>query len=543
MRPVRWALLGLGLLLAGGFVLLRPGKGPAALLPAPYDRLARALATGERKALRALVREGSYAAVVAARALAEDRGLSPAERGKLARFVLEEEGERTRLWAARVLEEAGAADEAARLYRAELLKPEALAGLRRLAQKGSQEAVRGLLAARRYREALTFARDPLLKGRALLGLGRAEEALFYLEPEPGLLGKALLQLGRERAALAAFRRAGDRLEEGRLLARMGRVAEAIPVLLAAGPRGQFEAAGLLEARDADRAVELYLELADESGTLADDAAFRAWVLARRRGDEASEHRAYMLLSGGLGLLAGKPLAPIRVPPPPSAPEGLGVVRALMRAGHGDWALGEAAYRARRAGGERKRAWAWVLFALGEPQLAARYGGPLLRWGTPWREAVFAEADRFGLDPWLLFAVMRVESAFDPEAVSPTGAKGLFQFTARTWAEVAGRLGEAGTDPFDPRAAIRFGAYYLAWLKDRFGGDLRLAVLAYNGGPGYVARGMRTYGNFEDFLRFQPRDEPREYLAKVWRDYAVYRALASRRPAPPAWLEAVSAPGR
>ena len=538
MRPARWALLGLGLLLMGGALFFRTDKGAATALPAPYDRLARALSTGDRQALWVLVREEGYAALVAARALAEDGGLSPAERVRWARFVLEEEGDRARLWAARVLEEAGALDEAARLYRAELLKEQALAGLLGLARRGSQEAVRGLLNARRYREALAYARDPLLKGRALLGLGRAEEALPYLRGDPRLLGKALLRLGREKEALSSFRSAGARLEAGRLLVRMGRVGEAIPVLLAAGARGRFEAAGLLEAGDADRAVRLYLELSGEPGVLADDAAFRAWVLARRRGDGASEHRAYMLLSGGLGLLAGKPLPPIRVLPPPPAPEGLGVVQALLRAGHGDWALGEAAYRARRAGGEVRRAWAWVLEALGEPHLAARYGGPLLRWGTPWREAIFAEAERFGLDPGLLFAVMRVESAFDPGAVSPTGAKGLFQFTARTWREVAERLGEREADPFDPRAAIRFGAYYLAWLKDRFGGDLRLAVLAYNGGPGYVSRGMRTYGNFEDFLRFQPRDEPREYFAKVWRDYAVYRALANRRPPPPGWLEAV-----
>ncbi len=523
--------------------MFRAGKGPATAFPAPYDRLARAIASGDRQALRALVHEESYAALVAARALAEDRGLLPAERVRWVRFVLEEEGDRARLWAARVLEEAGALDEAARLYRVELLKEEALAGLLRLARRGSQEAVRGLLAARHYREALAYARDPLLKGRSLLGLGRAEEALPYLRGDPRLLGKALLRLGREKEALSTFRSASARLEAGRLLVRMGRVREAIPLLLEAGPRGRFEAAGLLEVGDADRAVRLYLELAGVPGPLADDAAFRAWVLARRRGDEEAVQGAYARLTGGLGLLAGKPLPRVRIPPPPPAPEGLGVVQALLRAGRGDWALGEAAYRARRAGGEVRRAWAWVLDVLGEPHLAARYGGPLLRWGTPWREAVLAEADRFGLDPWLLFAVMRVESAFDPGAVSPTGARGLFQFTARTWAEVAGKLGETGADPFDPHAAIRFGAYYLAWLRDRFGGDLRLAVLAYNGGPGYVSRGMRTYGSFEDFLRFQPRDEPREYLAKVWRDYAVYRALANRRSPPPAWLEAVRSHAR
>ena len=518
------------------FLLLWSGLALAAL-PPPYARLERALAAGDRTALRSLTAETSYAAVLAARALAEDPRLKAAERARWARFVLREEGDSARLWAARALEAAGFRDEAARLYRAELLKPGAVAGLLRLAEGGSQEAVAGLLAARRYRAALRYAKDPLLKGRALLGLGRAEEALIYLEADPRLFGKALLQLGRREEALRAFRAAGDRLAEGRLLAELGREEEAVRALLLAGSRGRFEAAGLLERRDPKRAIALYLEVASGKSPLADDAALRAYVLAQRRGDRASMQKAYARLSGGLGLLVGKPLPALSVEPlPRQAPAGFEVVRALAAAGHGDWARGEARYRARRAAGEARRAWAWVLFALKDVRGAARFGGLRLKYAAPWRESVFAEARARGLDPWLLYAVMRVESAFDPGAVSPTGARGLFQFTAATWREVASRLGAKAADPFDPEAAIRFGAYYLAWLKRRFGGDRRLAVLAYNGGPGYMRRGMERYGDFLDFLRFQPRDEPREYLAKVWRDYAIYRALARVSRRPPAFLE-------
>jgi len=539
MRAKAWVLAWIALLALGLALFVRPRlpeKADAAL-PEPYARLERALSEGDREALRALAREPSYAALLAARALAEDEALSAFERAHWSRFVLKGEGEGARLWAAAVLEEVGAADEAARLYRAELLKPEAVAGLLRLAREGSQEAVAGLLAAGRYEAALRYAQDPRLKGRALLALGHAEKALSYFEGSPRDRGRALEKLGRKEAALKAYREAGDRLAEGRLLLDLGRKEEALAALLSAGERGRFWAAGTLEATDPARAVEIYLELASLEGPLADDAALRAYLLAKRLDDEEAKDRAYGLLSGGLALLIGKPLGTLRVEPlPERAPEGFETVRALWEAGHPEWALGEAAYRARAAEGEARRAWAWVLYALGDVRQAARFGGLRLKYATPWREEVLAEARARGLDPWLLYAVMRVESAFDPGAVSPTGAQGLFQFTAATWREVRGWIGRPEADPKDPKAAIAAGAAYLAWLLRYFDGDLRLAVVAYNGGPGYVRRGMERYGDFFDFLRFQPRDEPREYLAKVWRDYAIYRALANVSRTLPAFLE-------
>ena len=525
---MRWLWLGLWL-----FALVWGAEG--------YLELERALASRDRAALLRLAEGGCYEGVLAARALAEDAGLSPEERARWVARVLELEGAAARLWAAGVYEALGLGDEAARLYRAELLRPEAVAGLLRLARGGSEEAARGLLAARRYEEALAYTRDPLTRGRALLALGRAEEALSYLEKSPALLGRAYLALGQLEKARRAFAEAGDLLSLGKVLLRLGRREEAVRTLLAAGARGRFEAAGVLEAEDPRRALSLYLELARGDSALADDAAFRAHVLAGRLGDEAARKEAFALVGGGLGLLLGKPLPPLRVEPLPRAPAELGRVRWLLARGRRDWALGEARCRARRARGEERRAWAWVLSALGDHHLAARYGGVRLRYATPWREAVFAEARRRRLDPWLLYAVMRVESAFDPEAVSPTGARGLYQFTASTWEEVAARLGTPDARPTDPEAAIRFGAYYLAWLRDLFEGDLRLAVMAYNGGPGYVRRGLRAYGSFEDLLRFAPRDEPREYLAKVWRDYAVYRALARVPRRPPAFLEGFPPP--
>ena len=94
----------------------------------------------------------------------------------------------------------------------------------------------------------------------------------------------------------------------------------------------------------------------------------------------------------------------------------------------------------------------------------------------WMEA----ADRHGLDRKLLHALVVVESAYRVEACSPAGACGLTQLMPGTAAD----LGVA--DRFDPLENLRGGADYLARQIVRFG-DLRLALAAYNSGPGRVAR--------------------------------------------------------
>jgi len=530
-----WVLFLLGLWL----LVFRPRPAPTPALPAPWGRLAAALAAGDLVALRALAGRPGYAAVVAARALAEDPRVPAAERVRWVRAAVAFEGRPALLWGAELLVRLGAPDLAVSYYRRAIGEPAARAALVRLAREGNAAAIEALFRAGRYRAVLPYLRRPEDRGRALLGLGRYREALSLLA-DPEDRGRALLALGRSPQAAAAFRQAGDFLGLGRALLAEGRRAAAVAAFLKAGDRGLWEAAGALEKAEPARAVALYLRLAGRPGELGDAAAYRAYQLARRRGDGALVEQAYRALRGGYAALAGKPLGRLSLTPLPPAPRGLRVVRALARAGRWDWARGEARYRAAAARGAEARAWAWVLYRLGDYSAAARYGGLRLRYPTPWRAWVLARAQRAGLDPWLLYAVIRVESAFDPRAVSPTGAQGLLQFTDATWREVAARLGEAPADPRDPRAAIRYGAYYLGALLRRFG-DVRLALTAYNGGPGYVARGLRRYRNFEDFWRFQPRDEPRRYLGRVARDWAIYRALASRPRREPGFLAGFPSP--
>jgi len=118
-------------------------------------------------------------------------------------------------------------------------------------------------------------------------------------------------------------------------------------------------------------------------------------------------------------------------------------------------------------------------------------------------ALAAEAaQRHGLDPALVLAVVSVESAFHPGAVSPKGARGLMQLMPPT----AASLGVA--DPFDPVANLDGGARHLSALLVRYGGDLTKALAAYNAGE----RAVDRHGGVP------PYSETRAYVSKVLRRY-------------------------
>lgn len=99
---------------------------------------------------------------------------------------------------------------------------------------------------------------------------------------------------------------------------------------------------------------------------------------------------------------------------------------------------------------------------------------------PFQDAIDAAAVAHGLDPKLLHALVITESAYRADARSPAGAGGLTQLMPGTARELGVR------DRFDPIENLRGGADYLARQILRFG-DLRLALAAYNSGPGRVAR--------------------------------------------------------
>jgi soluble lytic murein transglycosylase-like protein len=119
--------------------------------------------------------------------------------------------------------------------------------------------------------------------------------------------------------------------------------------------------------------------------------------------------------------------------------------------------------------------------------------PPLDW--PLARRVEAVAARHHLDPALVLAVIEVESGRDPAAVSAKGAVGLMQVMPET----AAFLGFP--DPADPMINLEAGCRYLAALLEGFGGDVELALAAYNAGPGAVRRWgtVPPYRETQDFV--------------------------------------------
>ncbi len=119
-----------------------------------------------------------------------------------------------------------------------------------------------------------------------------------------------------------------------------------------------------------------------------------------------------------------------------------------------------------------------------------------------RELATAAARRHGLDPGLVLAVVSVESAFRPEAVSRKGAQGLMQLMPATAASLGVK------DVFDPVENLDGGSRHLGSLLTLYGGDLVSALAAYNAGAGAVAR----HGGVP------PYRETRAYVKKVLERY-------------------------
>ena len=124
-------------------------------------------------------------------------------------------------------------------------------------------------------------------------------------------------------------------------------------------------------------------------------------------------------------------------------------------------------------------------------------------------AISKSAQANGLDPKLLRALIKQESSFQPFCLSSAGAMGLTQLMPGT----AGGLGV--TEPYDIDSNIEGGARYLAQQLDTFGGDLSLALAAYNAGPNAV----RSHGGIP------PYAETKDFVNKVVGYYNSYRAAA------------------
>ncbi len=149
---------------------------------------------------------------------------------------------------------------------------------------------------------------------------------------------------------------------------------------------------------------------------------------------------------------------------------------------------------------------------------------------PWRyrDLIEEEAKEHGLDPYVLAALIRQESAFRADVVSRAGAYGLMQLMPPTARQVAGRLGLEWDRRWlvVPDANLHLGATHFANLLRRYDGDIVPALAAYNAGATPVRRWLRDPEARDpiQFVERVPYPETQGYLRTVIRNRALYRAL-------------------
>ncbi len=139
------------------------------------------------------------------------------------------------------------------------------------------------------------------------------------------------------------------------------------------------------------------------------------------------------------------------------------------------------------------------------------------------------AEKYDIPVEIIFAVIKVESSFKADAKSNVGALGLMQMMPSTFEWLTGNyhLGEnlPALMLYDPEVSIRYGTYYLRYLKNRFG-DWNTVLAAYNAGEGNVSKWLadKQYSDDGKTLKSIPVEETERYVKKVNNEIGVYREL-------------------
>lgn len=148
---------------------------------------------------------------------------------------------------------------------------------------------------------------------------------------------------------------------------------------------------------------------------------------------------------------------------------------------------------------------------------------------PYKDEIHRSALENDLDPYLVAAIIHVESKFDPAAVSPKGARGLMQIMPETAEWVAGVMGLEAFNTnllFEPDQNVKIGSWYLSSLMQQFNDDLIVSLAAYNGGRNRVTRWLSEGiwdGQVETIANI-PLSETRDYVQKVLNTYNQYRNI-------------------
>ncbi|HEX4627296.1 MAG TPA: transglycosylase SLT domain-containing protein, partial [Gemmatimonadales bacterium] len=306
----------------------------------------------------------------------------------------------------------------------------------------------------------------------------------------------------------------------------------------------------------DSAMTLFQAEVTAGGPQRTTARFWLGKLAALSGDSSAARAAWLALAredsiGYYGLRARRELSlpPLRIAaaslPVPSAAvaAALGAIDTLLLAGLDTAAQVEVRAvlgRAPQVDLDALLVWSDGLATRGFGPAAVRLGwqaalkspndGRVLRAIFPWpnRRAVEGEAAEFGVDPMLLVAIVRQESVFDAQALSPAGARGLTQLLPGTAALTARGLDVTFYPEWItvPDLNLHLGAAHLQELLQRFSGRVELAAAAYNAGTAPVMRWLGRAGSSDpdEFIELIPYQETRGYVRAVLRNRELYRAL-------------------
>ncbi|KYH34018.1 soluble lytic murein transglycosylase precursor [Clostridium tepidiprofundi DSM 19306] len=149
--------------------------------------------------------------------------------------------------------------------------------------------------------------------------------------------------------------------------------------------------------------------------------------------------------------------------------------------------------------------------------------------TEYSSYVIMYAEKYDIDPLLVYAVIKAESNFNPNATSCKNAIGLMQITPSTAKWIAKRMGIHGfnTDKlYDPELNICMGCWYLNDLNKEFNNNIDLVLAAYNGGRGNVNKWLKIkkYSKNGKELTNIPFKETDEYVKKVKVNYNIYKNI-------------------
>ncbi|HRE48130.1 MAG TPA: tetratricopeptide repeat protein [Aggregatilineales bacterium] len=152
----------------------------------------------------------------------------------------------------------------------------------------------------------------------------------------------------------------------------------------------------------------------------------------------------------------------------------------------------------------------------------------LRYPIAYYDLVIPTAQRYGLDPLLVFSLMRQESLFQGGATSSAAARGLMQIIPPTGDYIARQLGYTNfqtADLYRPYINVPFGIFYLAEQLNVFDGKVYAALAAYNGGPGNSAEWLRISNSDPDlFVQAITFEETRTYVRRIYEQYEIYMKI-------------------